>query len=212
MQFAAAMTTAQKSGQQQLSAPDCSLDRGAAFASGVVGDHALIPLELLPGDVGLVMILDQNIPFGHRPMHATPHALAPLLDAHLARRAPEGIGAGVDRIGQNVVHDIVGRQSPDNPARLAVARLHRQLDAFVAQPDVDLTCALELGKLCEDKLQCIPDALVRILLDPITPDFDIAGSNTEDQRTAARLLLQRLLRTLAKQRQLKLAHRPLHPK
>ena len=212
MQLAAAMTTAQKSGQQQLSAPYRSLDRGAAFAGGVVGDHALVPLELLPGDVGRVMILDQNIPFGHRPMHATPHALAPLLDAHLARRAPEGIGASIDRIGQNVMHDIVARQSPDDPARLAVARLHWQLDAFVAQPEVNLTCALELGKFCEDELQCIPDAPVRILLDPVAPDSDIPSSNTEDQCTAARLLLQRLLRTLTKQRQLKLAHRPLHPK
>src|SRR5213079_1449457 len=91
MQFAAAMTTAQESWQQQLSAPDRSLDGGAAFAGGVVGDHALVPLELLPGDVGLMMILDQYIPFAHRSMHATPHALAPLLDAHLARRAPETI-------------------------------------------------------------------------------------------------------------------------
>lgn len=92
------------------------------------------------------MILDQNVPFGHRPMHATPDTLAPLLDAYLARRAPEGIGAGIDRIGQNVMHDIVGRQPPDDAARLAIARLHWQLDAFVAQPDMDLTGALELGK------------------------------------------------------------------
>src|SRR3982074_975826 len=56
MQLAAAMTTAQKSGQQQLSAPYRSLDRGAAFAGCVVGDHALIPLELVPGYVGPVMI------------------------------------------------------------------------------------------------------------------------------------------------------------
>src|ERR1700737_5606535 len=122
MQFAAAMTTAQESGQQQLSAPNRSLDGGAAFACGVVGDHALVPLELLPGDVGLVMILDQNIPFGHRPMHATPHALAPLLDAHLARRTPEGIGASVDWICQNVVRDFIGRQSPDDTACLAIAQ------------------------------------------------------------------------------------------
>jgi hypothetical protein len=33
------------------------------------------------------MRLDQNIPFGHVPMHATSDTLAPLLDAYLARRA-----------------------------------------------------------------------------------------------------------------------------
>jgi hypothetical protein len=98
------------------------------------------------------MILDQNIPFGHWPMHAAPHALATVLDAHPARRAPERTSAGIDRVGQNVVHNIVGRQSPDDAAGLAFARFHWQLDPFVAQPDMDLTRALELGKLREDEL------------------------------------------------------------
>ena len=85
--------------------------------------------------------------------------------------------------------------------------LHGQLDAFVAQPDMHLPHALELGKLGEDELQCILHALVRILLDPVAPGFHIAGGDTEEQRAAARLLLQRLLRALAEQRQLELAHR-----
>src|SRR6266849_1784948 len=109
MQLAAAMTTAQKPGQEQLSAPYRALDRGTAFTGCIVGDHVLVPLELVPGDVGLVMILDQNVPFGHRPMHATPDTLAAVLNTHPARRSPESIGARIDRIGQNVVHDIVGR-------------------------------------------------------------------------------------------------------
>ena len=127
-----------------------------------------------------MMILDQNVPFGHRPMHAAPDTFAPLLNAYLARRPPEGIGASIDRIGQNVMHYIIGRQSPDDAARLAIARLHWQLNAFIAQPDMDLTDALELGKFREDELQCLPSALVGILLDPVAPDFHIAGSNTED--------------------------------
>ena len=54
---------------------------------------------------------------------------------------------------------------------------------------MDLTGALELGKFCKDELQCLPNALVGILLDPVVPDFHIAGGNAEDQRTAARPLL-----------------------
>ena len=73
-----------------------------------------------------------------------------------------------------------------------------------------LSCTLQLGELGEDELQGLLHALVRILLDPVAPDLHIAGGDTEEQRATARLLLQRLLRALAEQRQFKLAHRALH--
>ena len=72
--------------------------------------------------------------------------------------------------------------------------------------------ALELGEFREDELNGLLNALVRILFDPVAPDFHIAGGNAEDQRAAPRLLPQRLLRALAEQRQLKFAHRPFHAK
>jgi hypothetical protein len=171
VQLASAMATAQKPGQQQLSSPDRTSGRRTAHAGRIVGDHARVPLELLPGDVRFMMILYQNIPLGHRPMHAAPHALAAILDAHSTRRSPERIGAGIDRIVQNVMHDIVGRQSPDDAARLPFARFHRQLDAFFSQPDMDLTRALEFGKFREDELQCTLDPLIRVLFDRSRPTF-----------------------------------------
>ena len=67
VQLAAAMTTSHKPGQEQLSLPNCASDLGTTHAGRVVGDHAKIPLELGPGDVRLMMILDQHIPFSHRP-------------------------------------------------------------------------------------------------------------------------------------------------
>jgi hypothetical protein len=118
-------------------------------------------------------------------MHAAPNVLAAVLDAHPARRPPERVGPGIDRIGQNVVHYVVGRQSPDDATRLATAGLHWQLDALVAQPDMHLTRALELGKFREDEPQRILHSLIRVLLNPVAPDFHIACCNTEDQRAAA---------------------------
>src|SRR5260370_8181469 len=103
------------------------------------------------------MILDQNVPFGHRPMHATPDTLAAVLNTHPARRSPESIGAGIDRIGQNVVHDIVGRQSPDDAARLAIARLGRQSDTFVPKPDVPLPTPLAPPDLSTTILHSLPN-------------------------------------------------------
>src|SRR5262249_30649935 len=139
----------------------------AAFAHGIVGDYVLIALELLPADVARVVVLDQNIAFADRATDSAPDALATILDAHLARSSTEGIGAGVDRVGQNVVHGVISWQSPDYAIRLGIVRLDRQLDAFVPEPDVNLACAVELGELREQELQCALYALIRILLDPV---------------------------------------------
>src|ERR1700752_626830 len=87
------MTTAQKPRQEQFSAPDCSGDRGA-FAGRVVGNHTLVPLELAPGDVTVVLIFEQHIPLRLRAPQTAPDALAAVLDAHLAHRAAKGIGTG----------------------------------------------------------------------------------------------------------------------
>src|SRR5207245_8325483 len=96
--------------------------------------------------------------------------------------------------------------------RLSLARLDRQLDALLSQPDVHLSSTLQLGELGEDQLQGVLHAVVRILLYTIASDLHIAGGDTEDQRAAARLLLQRFLRALAEHREFKLAHRALHAK
>src|SRR3954469_22860696 len=65
MQLAATMTTAQQPGQQQLTASHRPFDRGTAFAIRIIGNHALVLLKLVPRDVALMLLLEQNIPFGH---------------------------------------------------------------------------------------------------------------------------------------------------
>ena len=57
----------------------------------IVGDHPLIPLELRPGDIALVLVLEQHVPFGQSAAHAAPHALAAFPHADLVRGSPEGI-------------------------------------------------------------------------------------------------------------------------
>jgi hypothetical protein len=51
--LAAAVTTAQKPGQQQLTAAPGFLHSGAAFVDRNADDYPLAPLELFPADVGL---------------------------------------------------------------------------------------------------------------------------------------------------------------
>ena len=75
----------------------------------------------------------------------------------------------------------------------ALWRFDGQCDALVSQPHMHLTHALQLGKLGEYQLQCFLHPLVRILLDPVAPGLHIASRDTEEQRAAARFLLQRLM-------------------
>jgi hypothetical protein len=65
MQLAAAVAAPQQSRQQQLAFTSCSASECAAHAGRIVGDYLEVALELVPGDVGRVVILDQDIPFGH---------------------------------------------------------------------------------------------------------------------------------------------------
>src|SRR2546421_9617871 len=194
VQLAPAMATAQKSGKEQLAAPHRSSDRGTALTGRIVGNHLLVPVELAPGDIALVLILEQHVPFGHWTPHAAIDALAALLDAYFAHRAAKGIGASIDGVGQDVVDRVVERQPPGDAAPLRrLVTCDGQTDALVPQPHAHLSYALQLGELGEDQPEGVLHPLIRILLDPIMPDPHIAGRDTEEQRAAARFLLQRLV-------------------
>ena len=50
-------------------------------------------------------------------LHASNDALAPVLDDDAHGPAAEGISAGVDRVGQDVMKGRIYRSSPDDPIR-----------------------------------------------------------------------------------------------
>ncbi len=108
--------TAEETSQQGFASAD-----GAAahepLAVGVVGDQVLIPLEVDPGNVTLMMILDQNTPATPVALHASDDTLTPVLNDDAHGPAAEGISAGVDRVGQDVVDRWIYRGSPYDPVR-----------------------------------------------------------------------------------------------
>jgi hypothetical protein len=75
---------------------------------------------------------------------------------------------------------------------------------------VDLARCLHLGKLGEHECERLLNAPIRVLLDPIVGDLEIADGDVEEELTPACLLLQGFKRALPKDRQLHLAHRALH--
>src|SRR5258708_16629845 len=128
--LSAAMATSQQAREYEF-APSCRSARdGAALSGRVVRDHTLVPLELLPGEGAFVLVFQQHAPFRAGAPKSAPHALSPVLDDDLARRAPEGIGASIDCIGEDVVHGVVQRQLPDDAHSLLVMRRAWQLAAF----------------------------------------------------------------------------------
>ena len=134
MQLAAAMAAAEQAGQKRLTAPDRTAAH-EALPVGVVADQALVPLELGPANVAFVMVEDQSLPRAALLAEAAHDPLPTRLDRNAAAGAPEGVSAGVDRVGQDVVERVVDRQLPDyGPSICAVtdagsgkrfSRIHR---------------------------------------------------------------------------------------
>jgi hypothetical protein len=62
------VATTQKAGERQLPVPRRSSGDGASFAGRIVGNLPLVPLELGPGDIALVLDLEQH---GRRPAPQT---------------------------------------------------------------------------------------------------------------------------------------------
>lgn len=95
------MPTAQQAGEESLATA-----QGAAahrvLAVGVVCNQAEVPLVVRPAQITLVMISDQYLPVLTFASEAANDLPATALDADAAPRAPEGVGAGIGWVGQDV--------------------------------------------------------------------------------------------------------------
>ncbi len=76
-----AMAAAQQAGQQRIAAAHRSAGH-QSLAVGIVSDQALVPSELLPRDVSLVVIGEQHLPLCLRTTKATDDPLTPVPHAH----------------------------------------------------------------------------------------------------------------------------------
>jgi len=86
------MTAPEKARKQKLATPHSALDGADAHPVGVVGDHALIPLKLVPAYVAFVTFPEKNVPFLWRASQSASDALAARLHADPAAGAAEHVG------------------------------------------------------------------------------------------------------------------------
>jgi hypothetical protein len=73
--FATAVATTQKAGERQLPMPRRSSGDGASLAGRIVGNPPLVPLELGPGDIALVLVLEQHVLLGQWAAYSAPQTL-----------------------------------------------------------------------------------------------------------------------------------------
>src|SRR4051794_10925539 len=186
VELAAAMAAAQEAGEQRFAAPHRS-SAHEALAVGVVADQALVPLELGPANVALVVVEDQSLPGAAILAEAAHDALAAGLDGHATPGPPEGVSAGVDRVGQDVVECVVDGQLPGDAAPLRAIADRRQRQALVAHPEVNLPNRLQLGELGEDERDRLLNPTIRVLLDAVVVRLAVADRDGEEEFAAARL-------------------------
>src|SRR5215831_21194452 len=89
-------------------------------------------------------------------------------DARALRCPAEHIGAGIDRMPEDLQHGVISCRPPRNPADAEIASRDRQLQRCILRPKQDLPSAAELLELVEQE----PD-------DPADPP--IAGREDELQ-------------------------------
>jgi len=87
MHSAAAASATEQTGQQSFAAPDRSAAQ-IALSVGIVGNQTLIPFELVPGNICLVMVADQNLPVFQfrRILSRTIRFLPPSITTRVPRR------------------------------------------------------------------------------------------------------------------------------
>src|SRR5208283_181945 len=121
------------------------------------------------------------------------------------------VGAGVNRVGQNMMDGVVNRQFPNEAASIINRIVHRrQQDTFLPQPEMNLPYTLEFGKFLEYQPDGFAHSCIRIDVDSVVANLYIADRHREEELATTSLLFESLQRALPKDRQLQLAHCALH--
>ena len=93
-----AMAAAQQTGEKLRAVAHRAPDFGH-----VLGKQFLVPLELVPSDIAIVVAAKQHRPLlGVAPGNPAPYLLASIADERLLPATAIGVGASIDRVGENL--------------------------------------------------------------------------------------------------------------
>ena len=160
----------------------------------VLYNPLLVRLILLPPDVALVMLVNQDGPLVlcNRDSAASSR---PAVHHRGLRAGPSvRVGARVHGIGEDVVQRAVDRKLPDHAALERPVLDAGQFDAFLPEPEKDLPDAPQLLELLEHERDARPDppsgSAVRIQLAPVVPGPQKPDGEHGVKFAALRLLAQ----------------------
>ena len=145
------------------------------FGTDIAADPGLVPQVGVPVDESLVVVDDADLPLVAG-QHLSPCSrCAVLADVSVLAGAPEGIGATVGGMGQDVVDRVIGRVDPDDPVgrRDVSTSDQRQFQALIPQPQPHCPHRTTGGELLEDGSDDAADGLVGVFEDlsvGLTPD------------------------------------------
>ena len=204
-QLSSTATAPQQAGEQGRAALRRPAPVFGPELAGVVVEHVLHPLELVPRNVAVVMFGNQHGPFLQR---LASRALVenPVDEVRPGGRAPVGVGAGVRRFLQDRDHGVVGRPPPPGFPACHATTLGGQIDAVLEKPPRRLPCTPQLQELGEDQFDGVLHPQVGVLLQTLIRRLDKADGRLDDQLSAPRLRPPGFQPPLAQQVKLVLRH------
>jgi hypothetical protein len=160
-----------------------------ALSIGVVGDQVLVPFELRPSNITLMVIVDQNLPFlPITPQGIAHDPLATALNCDACAASAISIGASVNRVGQHVMKRVVDRRLPLDRAFAAPWYERRNEDVLLPEPKQDLADRLKFSKFAEDQRDPVLYASVGFFVNTVVISLHVADSNGQMKFAAPSLL------------------------
>src|SRR5439155_25716359 len=146
-----------------------------------------------PRDIAVMVVLNKHFPLVPPARHAAGDHLAPTLEPNPGAGAPENIGAGIDRIGQQPMDCIVARQAPMHDSYLRAVHDYRQGDTLLPEPQGELADAADLTELAEYQRQRLANPQIRVLLQAVVGTAAVADRDGRVKLAARCLQAKRLL-------------------
>jgi hypothetical protein len=181
--------------------------------TGVGADTRLVGLVGVPVDVSGVVVGDEDLPLALGQHAAADLQLAVLVDVTFEAGLAVDVGAGVDRMGQDLVHGGVGRFHPDDLTGGVVdAALERHLQALLFEPQPHPAGRAAGRELFEDRRDDTADSLVGVAQDlPVGVAPHEPDRQPTTQLATGGLVTDPTVEAGAQDVQFGLGHRAFHP-